>query len=164
MVHTRFGYCNSRSVPCLRVWVRGPVGYGRHNAIYDSGPDVFFFWVSSEYITCTHTHSHLGFLIPRLLDNTQLVFVRTAIVIRVVSFLPDTTTNPRSKAGDGSRRSWSHLVCIMILWTTVSSPYAYTIYTVSRCIYVVAYYHWENWLLTDYGMVLKMQAMGCRPT
>ncbi len=31
--------CNSRSVPCLRVWVRGPVEYGRHNAINDSGPD-----------------------------------------------------------------------------------------------------------------------------
>ena len=30
---------NSRSVPCLLVWVRGPVEQGRHNAINDSGPD-----------------------------------------------------------------------------------------------------------------------------
>ena len=30
---------NSRSVPCLRVWVRGPAGQGRHNANNDSGSD-----------------------------------------------------------------------------------------------------------------------------
>ena len=38
MVHKRCSY-NSRSVPCLLVWVRGPVEQGRHNAITDSGPD-----------------------------------------------------------------------------------------------------------------------------
>ena len=31
--------CNSRSVPCLRVWVRSSVGQGRHNANNDSGSD-----------------------------------------------------------------------------------------------------------------------------
>ena len=113
------------------------------------------FWTPGKSQGCTHTHSHLGFFVPRFLDNTQLVLVRTAIVICFVSFLPDTTSNPRPEAGDGSRRSWSHHMCIIIFWTTVSSPYAHTIYTGSRCIYVVTYYHWENWLLTDYGWHCK---------
>ena len=65
----------------------------------------FFFVVSSRYITWTHTHSRLGSLVPKLLYNIQQVPVRTAIAIRIVSFLPDATPNSLSKAGGGSRKS-----------------------------------------------------------
>ena len=66
---------------------------------------VFFLNFLTIYNLHAYAFTFQGSLVPRLLDNTQQVLVRTAIVIRVVSFLPDTTPNPRSQAVNGSRKS-----------------------------------------------------------
>ena len=63
----------------------------------------FTLFLPRSFESCTYTHSPLGSFIPGIFDNVQQVPVRIAIVIRVVSSLPDVSPTPRSKMWSGSK-------------------------------------------------------------
>ena len=89
--------------------------------------------------------------------------IQTAIISCVLSFLPGSPQFHARMNGKGLKL-WSQRMCIILLQSTVSSPYVHT-YTrgLGAYIYIYeTYYHWENWLLTDYCWPWKIQTMGSR--
>ena len=127
MVHKRCSY-NSRSVPCLLVWVRGPAEQGRHNAITDSGPDDN---------TSKRSDGSAGYFLK---SRVQRSLEGECVCVQALYLLSDpkknhTANRPQAITVDFNHTSNRYLAIIVDFYHMTNRPQAITVdfyHTISR--------------------------------